>query len=68
MPFGSTCAFSVFQRLMDLELSGLSRWSGLVYLDDVIVFERYFDEAMDRLKKVFGPLQKTRLKPKSKFL
>ena len=53
---------------MDLELSGLSRWSGLVYLDDVIVFERYFDEAMDRLKKVFGPLQKTRLKPKSKFL
>jgi len=64
MPFGLTCAPSVFQRLMDLALSGLSYQSCLVYLDDVIVFGHSFDEAMNRLEEVFGRLQMARLKLK----
>jgi len=36
MPFGLTCAPSVFQRLMDFVLAGLSYITCLVYLDDII--------------------------------
>ena len=64
MPFGLTCAPSVFQRLMDLVLSGLSYRSCLVHVDDVIVFGHSFDETMDGLKEVFGRLQRARLKLK----
>ena len=42
MPFGLTCAPSVFQRLMDLVLSGLTYETCLVYLDDIIVYSRDF--------------------------
>ena len=44
MPFGLTCAPSVFQRLMDVVLCGLSYKACLVYLDDIIVYGRTFDE------------------------
>jgi len=64
MPFGLTCAHSVFQRLMNLVLSGLSYRSCLVYRDDVIVFGHSFDEAINIFEEVFGRLQKTRLKLK----
>jgi len=50
MPFGLTCAPNVFQRLMDFVLCGLSYITCLVYLDDVIVFGRDFDEVFSRLK------------------
>jgi len=58
VPFGLTCAPSVFQRLMDLVPSGLLYQSCLVYLDDVIVLEHSLDETMDRLEKVFERLQR----------
>jgi len=64
MPLGLKCAPSMFQRLMDLVLSGLSYRSCLVYLDDVVVFAHSFDEAMDKLEEVFGRLQRARLKLK----
>jgi len=38
LPFGFTTAPSVFQRLMDLVLGGLTYMSCLVYLDDIIVY------------------------------
>ena len=38
LPFGLTTAPSVFQRLMDLVLCGLTYVTCLVYLDDIIVF------------------------------
>jgi len=44
MPFGLTCAPSVFQRVMDVVLCGLSYQACLVYLDDIIVFGKTFDE------------------------
>jgi len=40
MPFGFTGAPSVFQPLMDFVLCGLSYMTCLVYLDDIIIFER----------------------------
>ena len=50
MPFGMTCAPSVFQRLMDFVLCGLSYLTCLVYLDDIIVFGRTFDEQLLRFR------------------
>ena len=64
MTFGLTYAPSVFQRLMDIVLCGLSYLTCLVYLDDVIVFGRSFDEQLERLGEVFGRLRKANLKLK----
>ena len=64
MPFGMTCAPSVFQRLMDFVLCGLSYMTCLVYLDDIIVFGRTFDEQLLRLGEVFGRIQDAKLKLK----
>jgi len=68
MPFGLTCAPSVFQRLMDLILCGLSYDSCMVYLDDVIVFLVDFETHLQRLQTVFERLRaaKLKLKPPSK--
>ena len=64
MPFGLTCAPSVFQRLMDLVLCGLSYMTCLVYLDDVIVFGEDFEEQLERLGQVFDRLARANLKLK----
>jgi len=53
MPFGLTCAPSVFQRLMDLVLCGLTYETCLVYLDDIIVFSHDFDSHVGRLREIF---------------
>jgi len=62
MPFGLTCAPSVFQRLTDLVLCGLTYESVLVYLDDIIVFSRDFESHVQRLQDVFERLRKAKLK------
>jgi len=49
MPLGLTCAPSVFQRLMDLVLCRYTYETCLVYLDDIIVFSRDFDDHVARL-------------------
>jgi len=62
MPFGLTCAPSVFQRLMDLVLCGLTYESVLVYLDDVICYSCNFQTHVQRLRDVFERLRKANLK------
>ena len=62
MPFGLTCAPSIFQRLMDLVLCGLTYISVLVYLDDIIVFAKDFDTHISRLGEVLERLRKANLK------
>ena len=62
MPFGLTGAPATFQRLMDLVLSGLQWQICLVYLDDVIVFARDFNEHLERLRQVFDRLREAGLK------
>lgn len=64
LSFGLTNAPSVFQRLMDLVLSGLTWEICLVYIDDVIVFARSFGEQVSRLETVLQRLQNARLKLK----
>jgi len=70
MPFGLTCAPSVFQRLMDVVLCRLSYQICLVYLDDIIVLGQTFEEQMERLEKVFKCLRSAnlKLKPSKYFL
>ena len=57
MPFGLSNAASTFQRLMDFVLTGLHWSQCLVYLDDVIVFGRSFEEHQERLKTVLSRLK-----------
>ena len=53
MPFGLCNAPATFQRLMEKVLHGLLFKICLVYLDDVIIFGKNFNEMVENLKKVF---------------
>ena len=64
LSFGLANAPSLFQRIMDLVLAGLSWECCLVYVDDIIVFARDFQEHMDRLGQVFDRLSAAGLKLK----
>ena len=70
MPFGLCNAPSTFARLMELVLKGLHWKICLIYLDDVIVMGRTFEEELERLKEVFERLARAglKLKPKKCFL
>lgn len=64
MPFGLCNAPATFQRLMDLVLAGL-QWSHcLVYLDDVIVLGRTFEDHLHNLQAVFHRFREAGLKLK----
>ena len=54
MPFGSMNAPATFQRLMDRVLSGLTWKQCLVYIDDVLLFSRAFDEHMQHVDEVLS--------------
>jgi len=62
MPFGLCNAPATFQRLMDMVLSGLQWSSCIVYIDDIIVVGRTFDEHLNNLKQVFERIEKAGLK------
>jgi len=62
---GLANAPSQFQRLMDLVLTGLLWNCCLVYLDDIIILSKTFDQHLDRLAAVFGRLSKADLKIKA---
>lgn len=57
MPFGLCTAPATFQRVMDTVLAGLKWHTCLVYLDDVVVFARTFDEHLARLKSVLEAIR-----------
>ena len=64
MPFSLTGAPKTFQRLMEIALSGL-QWSAcLIYLDDVIIFSRTFDEHLERVRLVLDRIAAAGLKLK----
>ena len=64
MPFGQCNAPATFQRLMNMVLAGLQWTNCLVYLDDVIVMGRTFEEHLHNLAAVFDRLQEANLKLK----
>ncbi len=57
MPFGLKTAGATFQRFMDAVLAGLKWKSLLVYLDDIVIFSRTFEEHMKDLSEVFQRLR-----------
>ena len=64
LPMGLASASGAFQRLIELIFAGLSYEGALVYLDDVIVFGRNFEEYLKRLELVFQCLSENGLKIK----
>jgi hypothetical protein len=49
---GLKSAPMTFQRVMELALQGLQWQSCLIYLDDVVIFSKTFDEHIERLSSV----------------
>ena len=64
MPFGLCNAPSTFQRAMDTVLAGVKWKTCLVYIDDILVFGRTFDEHLERLGDVLSRIEKSGLKLK----
>ncbi|VDI14168.1 Hypothetical predicted protein [Mytilus galloprovincialis] len=62
MPFGLCNSGATFERLMEKVLAGLSWKICLLYLDDIIIFSKTFDEHMDHLDQVFNRLGEANLK------
>jgi transposase InsO family protein len=62
MGFGMCNAPATFQRLMELVLSGLNWEEVLVYVDDLVIFSRCFDEHLESLQRVFDRLRNAGLK------
>ena len=62
MPFGLCNAPATFERLMETVLRGLHWKTCLVYLDDVIVLGRTFEDHRKNLAEVFQKLQAADLK------
>ncbi|GBM51210.1 Retrovirus-related Pol polyprotein from transposon 17.6 [Araneus ventricosus] len=52
---------ATFERLMETVLSGLASEACLVYLDDIIIVGRTFEEHLKNICKVFQRLQKANL-------
>ena len=50
MPFGLNNEASTFQRTMKLALQGLQWITCLIYIDEIIVFGRNFDEHLSRIE------------------
>lgn len=64
MPFGLQNAPSTFQRLMTCCFGDLNFTQLLIYLDDLIIFSKTFDEHLERLQGVFDRLREHGLKLK----
>ena len=62
MPFGLTNAPATFERLMEKILGGLSWKICMVYLDDIVVFSKSFDQQLENLQQVFHRLRESKLK------
>ena len=57
MPFGLCNAPATFQRLTETVLAALARERCIVYLDDILVIGRTFDEHLRNLREVFEGLR-----------
>ena len=62
MPFGLCNAPATFERLMEVVLSGLHWQTLLVYLDDIVVFGKSFQDELERLREVLKRMRGAGLK------
>ncbi|KAK3705557.1 hypothetical protein QZH41_000242 [Actinostola sp. cb2023] len=69
MPFGVTNGPGTFQRLMNLVLKGLTWKECLVYLDDIVVWSKDYEEHLAKAKFEWGPDQESVFsKPKQRLV
>ena len=66
MPFGLCNAPATFERLMEMILRGLLWKRCLVYIDDIIVYGKSFEETLQNLQTVFQRIRDAGLKLKPK--
>jgi hypothetical protein len=64
MPFGLTNAPATFQRLMNEVLKGLTNNGVMVYLDDINIHTKTFEEHLEKLEEVFKRIKVAGLKIK----
>ena len=62
LPFGLCNAPATFERLVEIVLAGLHWEICLVYLDDIIVSGKTFEDMVNNLDEVFARLQGAGLK------
>ncbi|GFW91630.1 retrovirus-related Pol polyprotein from transposon 17.6 [Trichonephila clavipes] len=62
MPLGLCNAPATFERLMETVLGGLSYEACLVYLDDIIIVGRSFEEHLINIRRVLQKLKEANLK------
>ncbi|GBO06588.1 Retrovirus-related Pol polyprotein from transposon 297, partial [Araneus ventricosus] len=63
MPFGLCNAPATFERLMETVLRGLPSEACLVYLDDIIIVGRTFEEHLKECEKSFNSLKQALTSP-----
>ena len=66
MPFGLCNAPATFERLIEIVLAGLHWEICLVYLDDIIITAKSFDDMIINLDKVFNRIESAGLKVKAR--
>jgi hypothetical protein len=66
MPFGLYNSPATFERLMETVLAGLNYKICSVYIDDIIIFGRTFEDTLHNLEQVFKKLEEAGLKLKAK--
>ena len=64
MAFGLTNASATFQRLMERCMGELSLKECLIFLDDILIISKTFEEHLSRLEAVFSRLKQHGLKLK----
>ena len=64
MPFGLNNAALTFQRTMELALSNLQWITCLIYIDDIIVFGKTFEQQLSRVEEVLERIKAAGLKLK----
>ena len=64
MPFGLCNASATFEKLMERVLKGLHWKTSLVYLDDIIVMFRTFNEHLKNLGEVLPRISMAKIKRK----
>ena len=62
LPFGLTNSPATYQQLMEDILGDYHLRICLIYLDDIIIFSRTYEEHVDRLRKVFQRIHDVGLK------
>ena len=65
MPFGLNNAAGTFQRTMELAVQGFQWVICLIYIDDIVVFGRTFEEHISRVEEVLKRIQEAGLKLKT---